>query len=150
MHWLWGVHCEWHTGEINYRAALAEAITHLSALTCAGTQLRGAHDPKLGYFLRAFTVFSYCHYKVFIYLEHVGWVQCDGPTMRVVGGWVDVVNMCVDGGSQPVDAFYTAVSCASTPTSSVGAPPSSMLSAALQRLSQRSSNSSRSKRSRSP
>ena len=77
---------------------------------------------QLGYALSAFTVFSYCHYDVFIYLEHVKWLQCDGPAMRVVGVWVEVVNMCVDGGSQPVDAFYTVVSYATTPTSSVGCP----------------------------
>ena len=67
-------------------------------------------------------MFAYCHYKAFIYFKDIGWVECDGPAMRMVGAWVDVVKFCVDGGSQPVDAFYTAVSSASTPASSVGCP----------------------------
>ena len=55
-------------------------------------------------------------------LDGIGWVQCDGPAMRVVGSWEGVVEMCENGKSRPVDAIYAAVSSAPTPAPSAGCP----------------------------
>lgn len=46
---------------------------------------------------RAFTVFSGLHYKVYIFLEGIGWIECNGSAVHMVGSWVEVVKMYESG-----------------------------------------------------
>lgn len=75
----------------------------------AGVIYRGLDE---GYNHRLVSVVCYYgqHYHCFAYSpEHARWIMYDDTTVKVVGGWDEVTNICCRGHLQPQVLFYEAV-----------------------------------------
>ncbi|XAR50103.1 Ubiquitinyl hydrolase 1 [Bertholletia excelsa] len=67
-------------------------------------------DPKNRYCLVSVVCYYGQHYHCFAYSpEHECWVMYDDRTVKVIGGWDDVLTMCERGHLQPQVLFFEAV-----------------------------------------
>ncbi|KAM5570640.1 hypothetical protein ABKV19_011338 [Rosa sericea] len=67
-------------------------------------------DPKSTHNLVSVVCYYGQHYHCFAYSHERGcWVMYDDNTVKVIGGWADVLTMCERGHLQPQVLFYEAV-----------------------------------------
>ncbi|KAK7265756.1 hypothetical protein RJT34_33379 [Clitoria ternatea] len=67
-------------------------------------------DPKSIHNLVSVVCYYGQHYHCFAYShDHEQWIMYDDKTVKVIGGWVDVLEMCERGHLQPQVLFYEAV-----------------------------------------
>ncbi|GFZ03656.1 ubiquitin carboxyl-terminal hydrolase-related protein [Actinidia rufa] len=68
-------------------------------------------DPKNRYCLVSVVCYYGQHYHFFAYShDYERWVMYDDRTVKVIGGWDDVLTMCEKGHLQPQVLFFEAVS----------------------------------------
>ncbi|XP_050257079.1 uncharacterized protein LOC126702425 [Quercus robur] len=65
-------------------------------------------DPKSSHSLVSVVCYYGQHYHCFAY-SHDQWIMYDDKTVKVIGGWTDVLTMCERGHLQPQVLFYEAV-----------------------------------------
>ncbi|XP_054820604.1 uncharacterized protein LOC129319520 isoform X3 [Prosopis cineraria] len=67
-------------------------------------------DPKSIHSLVSVVCYYGQHYHCFAYShEHEQWIMYDDKTVKVIGGWLDVLTMCERGHLQPQVLFFEAV-----------------------------------------
>nr|XP_023905859.1 uncharacterized protein LOC112017633 isoform X2 [Quercus suber] len=67
-------------------------------------------DPKSSHSLVSVVCYYGQHYHCFAYChDHKWWTMYDDKTVKVIGGWTDVLTMCERGHLQPQVLFYEAV-----------------------------------------
>ncbi|KAK8587419.1 hypothetical protein V6N13_086406 [Hibiscus sabdariffa] len=67
-------------------------------------------DPKNKHNLVSVVCYYGQHYHCFAYSrDHERWIMYDDQTVKVIGGWVDVLTMCEQGHLQPQVLFFEAV-----------------------------------------
>ncbi|KAK7291674.1 hypothetical protein RIF29_07003 [Crotalaria pallida] len=67
-------------------------------------------DPKSTHSLVSVVCYYGQHYHCFAYSnDHQQWIMYDDKTVKVIGGWPDVLTMCERGHLQPQVLFYEAV-----------------------------------------
>ncbi|XP_017973156.1 PREDICTED: uncharacterized protein LOC18604575 [Theobroma cacao] len=67
-------------------------------------------DPKNKHHLVSVVCYYGQHYHCFAYShDHERWIKYDDKTVKVIGGWADVVKMCEQGRLQPQVLFFEAV-----------------------------------------
>ncbi|KAM7479967.1 hypothetical protein LguiA_028180 [Lonicera macranthoides] len=87
------------------KATLATLATEIDV----GVLYRGL-DPKNRHCLASVVCYYGQHYHCFTYShEHARWVMYDDKTVKVIGGWGDVLTICERGHLQPQVLFYEAV-----------------------------------------
>lgn len=84
-------------------ATLAAITTEVDV----GVLYRGV-DQGGKHFLVSVVCYYGQHYHCFAY-EHEQWVMYDDQTVKVIGGWDDVISMCERGHLQPQVLFFEAV-----------------------------------------
>ncbi|KAE9602591.1 putative ubiquitinyl hydrolase 1 transcription factor C2H2 family [Lupinus albus] len=67
-------------------------------------------DPKSTHSLVSMVCYYGQHYHCFAYShDHQQWIMYDDKTVKIIGGWADVLTMCERGHLQPQVLFYEAV-----------------------------------------
>ncbi|XP_022727644.1 uncharacterized protein LOC111283379 isoform X3 [Durio zibethinus] len=67
-------------------------------------------DPKNKHNLMSVVCYYGQHYHCFAYShDHERWIMYDDKTVKVIGGWADVLTMCERGHLQPQVLFFEAV-----------------------------------------
>ncbi|CAL0325394.1 unnamed protein product [Lupinus luteus] len=67
-------------------------------------------DPKSTHSLVSVVCYYGQHYHCFAYShDHQQWIMYDDKTVKVIGGWADVLTMCERGHLQPQVLFYEAI-----------------------------------------
>ncbi|XWS48080.1 hypothetical protein CRYUN_Cryun13aG0041900 [Craigia yunnanensis] len=67
-------------------------------------------DPKNKHNLVSVVCYYGQHYHCFAYShDHERWIMYDDKTVKVIGGWADVITMCERGHLQPQVLFFEAV-----------------------------------------
>ncbi|KAG2679123.1 hypothetical protein I3843_11G036300 [Carya illinoinensis] len=67
-------------------------------------------DPKSTHSLVSVVCYYGQHYHCFAYShDHERWIMYDDKTVKVIGGWADVLSMCKRGHLQPQVLFFEAV-----------------------------------------
>lgn len=67
-------------------------------------------DPKSWHSLVSVVCYYGQHYHCFAYShDHEQWIMYDDKTVKVIGGWTDVIAMCERGHLQPQVLFFEAV-----------------------------------------
>ncbi|XP_061373472.1 uncharacterized protein LOC133315821 [Gastrolobium bilobum] len=67
-------------------------------------------DPKSTHSLISMVCYYGQHYHCFAYsYEHEQWIMYDDKTVKIIGGWTDVLAMCKRGHLQPQVLFFEAV-----------------------------------------
>ncbi|OIW18374.1 hypothetical protein TanjilG_31514 [Lupinus angustifolius] len=67
-------------------------------------------DPKSTHSLVSMVCYYGQHYHCFAYShDRQQWIMYDDKTVKIIGGWVDVLTMCERGHLQPQVLFYEAV-----------------------------------------
>ncbi|KAG9154712.1 hypothetical protein Leryth_014212 [Lithospermum erythrorhizon] len=88
---------------------ITATLTALSTVVDVGILYRGL-DPKNRHSLVSVVCYYGQHYHCFAYNhDNECWVMYDDKTVKVVGGWDDVLLMCERGHLQPQVLFYEAV-----------------------------------------
>ncbi|KAK1363366.1 Inactive ubiquitin carboxyl-terminal hydrolase 54 [Heracleum sosnowskyi] len=72
--------------------------------------LYGGADPKSRHRLISVVCYYGEHYHCFAYShDHKRWIMYDDKTVKLIGGWEDVITMCEKGHLQPQVLFFEAV-----------------------------------------
>lgn len=88
---------------------IAATLAALSTEIDVSVLYRGL-DPKNKHILVSVVCYYGQHYHCFAYShDHEQWVMYDDKTVKVIGGWADVLSMCERGHLQPQVLFYEAV-----------------------------------------
>ncbi|GMJ04970.1 hypothetical protein like AT3G47890 [Hibiscus trionum] len=67
-------------------------------------------DPKIKHNLVSVVCYYGQHYHCFAYShDHERWIMYDDKTVKVIGGWADVLTMCEQGHLQPQVLFFESV-----------------------------------------
>jgi ubiquitin C-terminal hydrolase len=67
-------------------------------------------DPKSTHNLVSVVCYYGQHYHCFAYShDHGQWIMYDDKTVKIIGGWADVLTMCERGHLQPQVLFFEAV-----------------------------------------
>ncbi|KAK7388993.1 hypothetical protein VNO78_23824 [Psophocarpus tetragonolobus] len=88
---------------------ITATLTALSTKIDISVLYRGL-DPKCIHNLVSVVCYYGQHYHCFAYShDHEQWIMYDDKTVKVIGGWADVVTMCERGHLQPQVLFFEAV-----------------------------------------
>ncbi|XVF50204.1 hypothetical protein PTKIN_Ptkin04bG0077300 [Pterospermum kingtungense] len=88
---------------------IAATVAALNTEIDIGVLYRGL-DPKNKHNLVSVVCYYGQHYHCFAYShEHERWIMYDDKTVKVIGGWTDVLTICERGHLQPQVLFFEAV-----------------------------------------